>query len=95
MYQDATVLVMLTISEPNKADQNPATSKLPIIDATSANMPAFSTKMNSPSVTTVNGSVNTKAIGRTMALTIASKSAADVAELAKIRETSRSPTYRH
>ena len=28
MYHDATVLVMLTISEPNIADQKPATLKL-------------------------------------------------------------------
>ena len=71
MYHDATVLVMLTTTEPKIADQNPATLKFCSIDATKPNIAAFRTNMKRPIVTMVNGSVNTNAIGLTIAFTSA------------------------
>ena len=76
MYQDAIVLVILTMIEPKTADQKPATENPSSVAATSPNIAAFTTKRNSPRVRSVIGRVIRTATGRMTALTRPSKIAA-------------------
>ncbi len=69
MYHDATVLVMLTISAPDIADQKPATTKSSSIAATRPNIAALRTSRKSPNDRIVIGKVSRKATGLTTALT--------------------------
>ena len=78
IYHEAIVLVILTTSEPNIADQNPATMKLSSIEATRPNMAAFNTNRKRPSVMIVIGRVSKNAMGRTKPLTRQSRTAARI-----------------
>ena len=87
MYQEEIAAVMLTMIEPNTADQKPATKNPSSIQATSPNIAALTTNRNRPSVINVIGRVSNNAIGLINAFTSPSIIAAKIKPLVPLIET--------
>ncbi len=84
---EASQPVIEMTTEPKTADQKPATVMPASIQATRESIAALMTSRNRPSVRMVSGRVSRITIGRTMALTMPSSSAAQTSDQASAIST--------